>query len=130
MLTLNYALYPKRKFLSFAIFIGVFLFLSVSDIALAQSLADPSTTSGDTSWMLTATIVVLFMVLPGLLLLNAGSKSGDELFASGILIFTSVATTTVVWGVYGYSAAFGNGDQYNDFIGSLDHIFLNEYPNG
>lgn len=104
----------------------------MSDAGTAQTLANKTPTSGDISWILTATVLVLFMVLPGLLLLNAGSKSANELFVSGTLIFTSVSITTIVWGVYGYSLAFGNGGQFNDFIGSLEYVFLinissNEY---
>jgi Amt family ammonium transporter len=74
--------------------------------------------------MLTATVLVLFMVLPGLFLLNGASRSTDEIFVSGILIFISIAITTVIWGVYGYSLAFGNGLDLNQFLGSFDHMFL------
>ncbi len=102
-----------------------FLALSFAcDVALAQSTPDRASAAGNASWMLTATVFVLLMVLPGLLLLNGGSKSADELFVSGILIFTSVSVTTIVWGVFGYSIAFGNGGEWNDFIGSLEYVFL------
>jgi Amt family ammonium transporter len=96
----------------------------MSSPGVAQTLADKTSSAGDTAWMLAATVLVLFMALPGFLLLNAGSKSASELFVSGILIFTSVSITTIVWGVYGYSAAFGNGGEFNDFIGSLEYVFL------
>lgn len=92
--------------------------------AFAQTGTQSQAVSGDIAWMLTSTILVLFMVLPGLLLFNAGAKSSKELFASGILIFTAVSVTTVIWGVFGYTLAFGNGGAYNDLIGSLDHMFL------
>lgn len=107
-----------------AIFSVFVLLFFMTDFASAQTLSDKTSSPGDTSWMITATVLVLFMVLPGLLLLNAGSKSASELFVSGILIFTSVSITTIVWGVYGYSMAFGNGGELNDFIGSLEYVFL------
>ncbi len=104
---------------------AIFAVLSTnSEPALAQSFVENASRAGDVSWMMTATIFVLLMVLPGLLLLNAGAKSADELSVSGVLIFTSVSITTVVWGVFGYSVAFGDGGQFNDFIGSLDYVFL------
>jgi Amt family ammonium transporter len=99
-----------------------FASFSLSAPALAQGATAAS--GADTAWMLMSTVLVMLMVLPGILLLNAGSKSADELFASGVLIFTATAVTTVVWAVFGYSLAFSNGGELNFLIGSLDNIFL------
>ncbi len=79
--------------------------------------------SGDTSWILTATALVLFMTMPGLALFYGGlvrSKNVLSVMAqcSGIAVMASV-----LWAVCLYSLAFKGGD--GGWIGNLDAVFLN-----
>ncbi len=81
-----------------------------------------ATDSGDTSWILTATALVLFMTMPGLALFYGGlvrSKNVLSVMAqcSGIAIMASV-----LWVVCLYSLCFKGGN--GGWIGNLDAAFL------
>ncbi len=77
--------------------------------------------SGDTAWMLTATVLVLLMTVPGLALFYGGMVRKKNILAVMAQSFVLCALMTVVWMVAGYSLAFGNG---NAFIGDLSRLFL------
>ena len=81
-----------------------------------------ATDSGDTSWILTATALVLFMTMPGLALFYGGlvrSKNVLSVMAqcSGIAFMASI-----LWVVCLYSLCFKGGD--GGWIGNLDAAFL------
>ena len=78
--------------------------------------------SGNTSWILTATALVLFMTMPGLALFYGGlvrSKNVLSVMAqcAGIAFMASI-----LWVVVLYSLAFKGGD--GGWIGNLDALFL------
>ena len=65
--------------------------------------------SGDTAWMLVATILVMLMVLPGLALFYGGLVRAKNLLSvmSQVLGITAVAILS--WVGWGYSLAFSDG---------------------
>ena len=77
--------------------------------------------SGDTSWMLTSTALVLFMTLPGLALFYAGLVRSKNAVSVLMQCFTIACIASVIWVVYGYSLAF-RGDGV--FVGDLSAAFL------
>ena len=77
--------------------------------------------SGDTAWMLTATVLVLFMTIPGLSLFYAGMVRSKNALSTFMQIFAIAALASVVWAVVGYSIAFGGEGA---FWGGLDKMFL------
>lgn len=77
--------------------------------------------SGDTSWMLTSTALVLFMTLPGLALFYAGLVRSKNAVSVLMQCFTIACIASVIWVVYGYSLAF-RGD--GAFVGDLSAAFL------
>lgn len=92
----------------------------------AEALA-AATDSGDTSWILTATALVLFMTMPGLALFYGGlvrSKNVLSVMAqcAGIAFMASI-----LWVVCLYSLAFKGGD--GGWIGNLDAAFLKGVTN-
>lgn len=92
---------------------------------LAQGAAGTVATgpdSGDTAWMLVATALVAFMILPGIALFYGGLVRAKN--ALSILTQTAVITAAVmvIWVVYGYSMAFGGAD--SRWWGGLDRLFL------
>jgi ammonium transporter, Amt family len=93
-------------------------------LALAQETAAPVISSGDTAWMLTATALVLFMTVPGLALFYGGLVRAKNVLSILMQCFAITALVTVLWTIYGYSLAFGNGGTLNGWIGSLDNLFL------
>ena len=84
--------------------------------------------TGDTSFMLTASSLVLFMT-PGVAFFYGGlarSKNAVNVIGMTLVIMGLMA---VQWTVFGYSLAFGPGADENDanlFMGSLDYVGLNQ----
>ena len=82
----------------------------------------PEYNKGDIAWMLTATLLVLFMVLPGLALFYGGMVRAKNVLSLGMQIFVTFCLISILWSIYGYSLAFTQGD--TSFIGGLDRLFL------
>src|SRR5437868_10585063 len=87
---------------------------------LEQQIADAKS-SADNAWMLMSSALVLMMTGPGLALFYGGLVRKKNVLATMMQSFALMAIVTVVWGLVGYSLAFGPG---NGFIGSLRYIFL------
>ncbi|WP_295448231.1 ammonium transporter [uncultured Thiodictyon sp.] len=96
-------------------------------LALADGTAAPAApviSSGDTAWMLTSTALVLFMTIPGLALFYGGLVRAKNVLSILMQCFAITALVTILWTIYGYSLAFGNGGALNSWIGGLDNLFL------
>jgi Amt family ammonium transporter len=94
--------------------------------ALAMADAAPEVPNkGDTAWMMTSTVLVILMTIPGLALFYGGmvrSKNVLSLLMQVLIIFCMCA---VLWALYGYSIAFTQGHgALGPFFGSLDRAFL------
>ncbi|WP_018412626.1 ammonium transporter [Methyloversatilis thermotolerans] len=76
---------------------------------------------GDVAWMLVATIIVLFMALPGLALFYGGMVRAKNMLSVLMQVMVVFSLIGVLWVIYGYSLAFTEG---NAFIGSLSKLFL------
>ena len=94
----------------------LFLFL------ISFNISADEINSGDTSWILTSTALVLFMTLPGLALFYGGLVRSKNVLSVLMQCFTIACLISVCWVVYGYSLAF-KGD--GPFIGDLSALFLN-----
>ena len=98
--------------------------------ALASPAAPPAPDSGDTAWMLTATALVLFMVIPGLALFYAGMVRSKNILSVLMQCFAITGLISVAWVVFGYSLAFDTtGMQAGtvnlaSFIGGFENAFL------
>ena len=80
--------------------------------------------TGDTSWILTSTALVLFMTLPGLALFYGGLVRAKNVLSVLMQCFTIACVVSIIWVVYGYSLSFGDGGSMNAWIGGLDNAFL------
>jgi len=86
--------------------------------------------SGDTAWMLTATMLVLLMTIPGLALFYGGMVRAKNLLSVLMQCFAITAVVTVAWFVYGYSLAFDTTGMQagvtniHSFIGGFGHAML------
>jgi ammonium transporter, Amt family len=87
---------------------------------LEQEVAD-ARGAADNAWMLMSSALVLMMTGPGLALFYGGLVRKKNVLATMLQSFAMMAIVTVIWGVVGYSLAFGAG---NSFIGSFRHVFL------
>ncbi len=90
--------------------------------ALAFADGPPTPDKGDTSWMMTSTVLVILMTIPGLALFYGGMVRSKNVLSVLMQVFMVFCLVTVLWVVFGYSLAFTTG---NAFIGGLDKMFLN-----
>jgi Amt family ammonium transporter len=102
------------------------LVLAVAPLpALAQAAAPPPVLSGaDTAWLLTATALVLFMTLPGLALFYGGLVRSRNVLSVLMHCFAIACLVSVLWLVFVYSLAFGDGGALNQWIGGFAKSFL------
>ncbi|HEY0200567.1 MAG TPA: ammonium transporter [Burkholderiaceae bacterium] len=81
----------------------------------------PKIDSGDTAWMLTSTMLVILMTIPGLALFYGGLARSKNMLSVLMQVFVIFSLISILWALYGYSLAFsGEGN----FFGGLDKIFL------
>ena len=81
--------------------------------------------TGDTAWMLTATVIVLLMTLPGLALFYGGMVRKKNVLSVVMQCFTIACLMTIVWFAVGYSIAFTEGPgAMNAYFGGLSKAFL------
>jgi Amt family ammonium transporter len=89
--------------------------------AAAASAPAAAVHKGDVAWMMTSTLLVIFMAVPGLALFYGGlvrSKNMLSVLMQVLVVFSLIA---VLWAVYGYSLAFGGEGA---IIAGLDKMFL------
>ena len=87
----------------------------------APAAPAPKLDSGDTAWMLTSSMLVILMVIPGLALFYGGLARSKNMLSVLVQVFVIFALITVLWAVYGYSLTFAGEGQ---FFGGFDKIFL------
>ena len=95
------------------------LVLTLPRLAAAQD----ELSAGDTAWMLTSSVLVLFMTIPGLSLFYAGLVRSKNVLSVMMQCFAITCMVTVLWTVYAYGLAFGDGGSLNSFIG-FGKLFL------
>ncbi|WP_095949829.1 ammonium transporter [Variovorax boronicumulans] len=81
----------------------------------------PKVDSGDTAWMLTSTLLVILMTIPGLALFYGGLGRSKNMLSVLMQVFVIFSLISLLWAIYGYSLAF-TGD--GNFFGSFDKIFM------
>jgi Amt family ammonium transporter len=100
--------------------ISLFLVILLqSSLAFAQT--KPVLNSGDASWMLTSTALVLLMTIPGLALFYGGLVGKKNVVSTISQSFMITCVVTLMWFICGYSLTFGEG---NLFIGDFSKTFL------
>src|SRR3979490_614889 len=71
--------------------------------------------------MLTSTVLVLWMTIPGLALFYGGLVRYKNMLSVLMQVFYTVCIVIIIWALYGYSLAFTGG---SDFIGGFSKAFL------
>ncbi len=77
--------------------------------------------AADTAWLLTSSVLVLFMTLPGLALFYAGLVRSKNILSVLMHCFAIACLMSVLWVAVGYSLSFGAGTPY---VGGLGNAFL------
>ena len=80
----------------------------------------PKLDAANTAWMLTASVLVLFMTLPGLALFYAGLVRSKNVLSVLMQCFSITCIVTLAWVVAGFSLAFGDGGGLNAWYGGFD----------
>lgn len=90
--------------------------------AVEAAAAAPVPNKGDTAFMFLCTILVLFMLMPGLALFYGGLVRAKNMLSVLMQCTVVGAAIMLVWVIYGYSFAFGGST--NAYFGGFAKIFL------
>ncbi|MCP5285089.1 MAG: ammonium transporter [Burkholderiaceae bacterium] len=81
----------------------------------------PAVHKGDVAWMMTSTLLVIFMAVPGLALFYGGLVRSKNMLSVLMQVLVVFSLIGVLWAIYGYSLAFGGEGL---IIAGLDKLFL------
>ncbi|RNF83610.1 ammonium transporter [Lysobacter psychrotolerans] len=113
---------PARIVLAASAVLALAMPAHAQDLAQAATpVVQASVDKGDVAWMLTSTLLVLMMAVPGLALFYGGmvrSKNVLSVLAHVLVVFSLML---VLWIAYGYSLAFAGGGAW---LGGFDKLFL------
>ena len=92
--------------------------------AAAAPTIEDKMDKGDNAWMLTSTVLVLLMILPGLALFYGGLVRSKNMLSVMMQVSTVAIIGFVAWVLWGYSFAFTDGGSWDSFVGGLSRLFL------
>ena len=94
---------------------------AAAEAAPAEAAPALVANKGDNAWVMMSAALVILMSIPGLALFYGGLVRSKNMLSVLMQVFTIFSLITILWVVYGYSAAFTEGNQ---FVGVLDKLFL------
>ncbi|MEN8207034.1 MAG: ammonium transporter [Pseudomonadota bacterium] len=97
------------------------LFAILAGLLPSLALAD-ELNGADTAWILTSTVLVLFMTIPGLALFYGGLVRSKNVLSVLMQCFAITCMVSILWLVFVYGLAFGDGGDMNKWIGGLDSL--------
>ena len=108
---------------SFGAFLAMLFLSSGSLWAQGETPID----TGNTAWMITATVLVLMMTLPGLALFYGGLVRSKNVLSVLMHCYAIAALASIMWVVFLYSFAFDedSGLLGGGWLGGLSNAFLN-----
>ena len=89
--------------------------------AAAPAAAPIPPNKGDNAWVMISAALVILMSIPGLALFYGGLVRTKNMLSVLMQVFVTFSLISLLWVIYGYSAAFTEGNQ---FFGVLDKLFL------
>ncbi len=95
-----------------------------AEAAPAEEAAAPVPDKGDTTWMMVSTLLVILMIIPGVALFYGGLVRAKNMLSVLTQVMAIFCLISILWAVYGYSLAFGDGGGMNWAIGDLSKMFL------
>jgi ammonium transporter, Amt family len=103
---------------------GLPLWAQEAPAAAAEAVAEavPTLDTGDTAWMLMSTVLVLFMILPGVALFYGGLVRTKNMLSILMQSTAITALVMVIYVLYGYSFAFGGSE--SAYFGGFGKLFL------
>ena len=91
-------------------------------VAELTAAVNDAATAGHNAWMLTSCALVLFMTVPGLAMFYSGLVRRKNVLGVMMQCLFLMGLMTCVWGLWGYSLAFGGSGPY---IGNGEFLFMN-----
>jgi Amt family ammonium transporter len=88
---------------------------------VAEAAPAPVLSKADNAWIMVCAALVILMSIPGLALFYGGLVRTKNMLSVLMQVFVTFSLISVLWVIYGYSAAFTEG---NAFFGVLDKLFL------
>lgn len=105
------------------------LLLGLALTSAGVCAAEEAINGANTSWILTSTALVLFMTIPGLALFYSGLVRHKNVLSVLMQCFTITCLVSILWMVFVYGLAFGDGGSANSVVGGgklfMDGIGLN-----
>jgi Amt family ammonium transporter len=98
-------------------------------LAALEGAVPEAANVGHNAWMMTSCALVLFMTAPGLAMFYGGLVRKKNVLSVMMQCITLMGLMTVLWGLIGYSLAFG-GDATKDdvksqYVGNMDYALMN-----
>ncbi|GAB6393824.1 MAG: ammonium transporter [Bacteroidales bacterium] len=87
----------------------------------------PALDSGNTAWLIVATLLVFFMTIPGLALFYGGLVRQKNLLSIIMQCLAIAGIVSILWFAFGYSWVFGtsfSGSPLGAIIGGTDKLFM------
>src|SRR5689334_18829803 len=104
--------------------LGAALLMMLPVLVFAQD-APPPPNKGDVSWLMTSTVLVILMTIPGLALFYGGMVRSKNVLSLLMQVFVIFCLASLLWAIYGYSLAFTQGDgALSPFVGGFSRLFL------
>lgn len=105
-------------------------FLSMVSVGAYAADGAPVLDTGNTAWIITATVLVLLMSIPGIALFYGGLVRQKNVLSLIMQTLFIVGVVSLLWVIFGYSWAFGtgfaeSGNPLDALIGGFDKCFLN-----
>jgi Amt family ammonium transporter len=91
-------------------------------LPFSNAYAEDAINSGDTSWMIVATALVMMMTPAGLALFYGGMSRYKNLLNTFAMTFVAYCLASVLWMMWGYTIAFGPDKA--GIVGGLENLFL------
>src|SRR4029079_12557615 len=101
--------------------LGAAALLMLPAMVFAQD-APPPPNKGDVSWLMTSTVLVILMTIPGLALFYGGMVRSKNVLSLLMQVMIVFCIGVLLFAIYGYSMAFSEGT--NQFVGGFGKIFL------
>ena len=92
--------------------------------ALASAAEPAALNQANTAWMLISSILVLFMTIPGLALFYGGLVRTKNVLSVLMQCFAITCMVSILWVLFAYSLAFGDGGTNNAWLGGLSKALL------
>ena len=103
----------------------LFVLLLLFAPSLVLAAETPTINAANTAWLLTSSVLVLFMTIPGLALFYAGLVRSKNVLSVLMQCFSMTCMVSIVWVLFAYSLAFGDGGSSNAWIGGMAKALMN-----